>query len=367
MATGLSDELRRTMPDRLMRWYARTRRDLPWRRTRDPYRIWLSETMLQQTRVETAIPYYERFLERFPSLEHLAVADEEDVLREWSGLGYYARARNLRHAARQVLREHGGELPRDAAALRRLPGVGAYTAGAIRSIAFREPAAIVDGNIERVLSRLLARRRIPGARIWRLAAELVPTHRPDLYNQALMELGARLCSPRRPACDRCPLRSSCRAYAAGCPERYPAPRRRTAPLAVHALAGVLVQRARVLLLRRPSRGLLGGLWELPCCEVRRTAVLVEGLQERTGLVTRVGPRLGTVRHAFSHRALELDVVRLERVSGRLWPGPDARWCNARALADLPLSVLMHKALEQAAWEPARTRPAGRRAAETARP
>ena len=305
--------------------------------------------MLQQTRVETVVPYYERFVARFPDLRALAIADEEDVLREWSGLGYYARARNLKRAAEVVLRDHGGRVPRDPEALRALPGVGRYTAGAISSIAFRKPAPLVDGNVARVLSRFVGERRLGQAALWRLAEELVPPERPDLFNQALMELGATVCAPRAPRCSGCPLQRGCRARAAGNPEDFPARPSRRAPREVSATSGVLERRgarAGLLLLRRPSRGLLGGLWELPTAEGETPGVLVEMLRERTDLRTRVGDPLGRVRHLFSHRALTLSVVRLERLGGRL-PGSaagEARWLLREELARLPLSVLMRKAL-----------------------
>ncbi len=336
---------------RLQAWYRSAQRDLPWRRTRDPYRIWLSETMLQQTRVDSVIPYYERFLERFPDVQALALADEQDVLRAWSGLGYYARARNLKRAAECIVRDHAGELPRAAEQLAALPGVGPYTVGAIRSIAFGERAAVVDGNVVRVLSRLLAAPELAPAHLWRIAEELVPGAAPDQFNQALMELGATLCVPRSPACPRCPLSGCCAAWAMGRPEAYPAPRPKPKPREVEAISGLLERgggRPRaLLLLRRPSKGLLGGLWEIPSVAGDRPQALVASLRERTGLRARAEGELGRVRHIFSHRALTLRVVRLSRPSGRLRPGSDARWCSPSELQGLPLSALMKKTLRLA--------------------
>jgi A/G-specific adenine glycosylase len=330
----------------LVDWYRGARRDLPWRRTRDPYRVWVAEAMLQQTRVETVIPYYERFVERFPTAQALADADEQDVLHAWAGLGYYSRARNLRRAAQAIVREHGGELPREPGALERLPGIGRYTAGAIRSIAFREPAPIVDGNVMRVLSRLHGWQAPESAALWRAAEALAAGPRPDLANQALMELGALVCTPRAPRCLLCPVSSACAARVAGDPERFPAPRARPLPRAVRGVAGLL-ERARptraVLLVRRPSRGLLGGLWELPSVDGDSTAALVDSVRERTGLSVRAGEKLGEIRHAFSHRALTLAVVRLERRGGRLRAG-DARWCARDRVGELPLSTLARKTL-----------------------
>jgi A/G-specific adenine glycosylase len=328
---------------RLADWYVRGRRDLPWRRTRDPYRIWLSETMLQQTRVDTVVPYYERFLARFPTLDALAAADEEDVLRLWAGLGYYARARNLKRAAEAVAREHGGELPREAEALASLPGVGRYTVGALRSIAFGERAALVDGNVRRVLSRLAGRRELADEDAWRLAEALVPAQEPGEWNQALMELGATVCTPRKPACLVCPVADFCAARGSD-PERFPAPRKKTPVRRVHAVAGVLARRGRILIVRRPSHGLLGGLWELPTAEGTDAAALVAAVRERSGLAAAPGPGLGQVRHLFTHRDLRLELYGLEDRGGRLARRPDARFCGPAELEALPLSRLMKKAL-----------------------
>ena len=349
MGATLPRSRRDTVRRRLLAWYRRERRDLPWRRDADPYRVWLSETMLQQTRVDTVVPYYERFLARFPDLGALAAADEEDVLRLWAGLGYYARARNLRRAAQIVVREHGGALPRDADALAALPGVGRYTAGALRSIAFKQPAAIVDGNVRRVLSRLCAAPRLPDADAWRLAGELVPARAPDEFNQALMELGALVCTPRNPACPRCPVAAACEARASGEPEAFPAPARKSRARTVHAVAGVLVRRGRVLLLRRPSRGLLGGLWEIPNVSDQPAAALSALVRERSGLRVAAGEPVGAVRHLFSHIDLRLGLVRLEDRGGRLSPAErvDARLCTRAELGELPLSRLMKKALAEA--------------------
>ncbi len=302
--------------------------------------------MLQQTRVETVVPYYERFLHRFPTVESLATADEEDVLREWAGLGYYARARNLKRAAEAIVRDHGGQVPADPDALSSLPGVGRYTTGAIRSIAFGEAAPIVDGNVTRVLARIEALEHPSPSDLWSLSEALVPAGEPGEFNQGLMELGSTVCTPRTPTCPRCPVRKLCRAASLGSPETFPAPRSRAAPREVRATAA-LVRRERrnaVLVARRPSRGLLGGLWELPSIEGNDVGKLRNELRERYGLRVRRGARVGKVEHLFSHRALTLEIVafratgrgRLERDTGR--------FSTPTELAALPLSALMRKSL-----------------------
>ncbi len=337
---------------KLLDWYRAKHRDLPWRHTRDPYRIWLSETMLQQTRVDTVIPYYERFLEEFPDLDALATADEDAVLKAWSGLGYYARARNLKRAVETVVRDYGGRVPRDPVELRALPGIGAYTVGAIRSIAFGEEAALVDGNVKRVFARLLADKSPSDARLWRAASELVVGPDPGLFNQSLMELGAVLCTPREPQCGACPLRAECRAYASGRPSAFPTPAPRKRPRPRSATCALLRNARRpseVLLIQRPAKGLLGGLWEMPSIESEAPEELGCELRDRFGIVAKPGLEVGQIRHLFTHVTLTLRVVEFEHHGGRLRSGSGtattrARWCGAGTREGLPFSTLMKKAL-----------------------
>ncbi|WP_428262054.1 A/G-specific adenine glycosylase [Haliangium sp.] len=259
---------------RVVAHFRRLRRDLPWRRSRDPYAIWISEIMLQQTRVATVVPYFERWMERFPTIDSLARGSLDEVLALWSGLGYYSRARNLHRCARAVCEQHGGRLPRSAEGLRALPGIGPYTAGAIASIAFglREP--VVDGNVARVLARLYAIDddvKSPSVvrTLWRRAAELVPVHAPGDFNQGLMELGATVCTPTRPSCLVCPLCELCRARAQGRADELPVMPARRRPDELPLIdAGALwiERRGRLLLARRRPQGLYGGLWELPQAE-----------------------------------------------------------------------------------------------------
>ncbi|HEY8393986.1 MAG TPA: A/G-specific adenine glycosylase [Thermaerobacter sp.] len=304
---------------RLLHWYDRCRRELPWRRTRDPYAILVSEIMLQQTRVETALPYYERFLERFPTVERLAAAAEADVLQSWQGLGYYGRARNLWRAARLIVERHGGQVPGDWEALIALPGIGEYTAGAVLSIAFDRPVAAVDGNAERVLARLFGVEedlsRAPGRRAIReWAGRLVAGPRPGDVNQAIMELGARVCTPREPACAACPVAVLCAARAAGCQHELPRRGRRAAVREQYFAVAWCLEAGRLALVRRPPQGLLAGLWALPYTERASTESWSEAgrrlaavLGRVLGRPVRVDDCVARTRWEFTHRRWHLRV------------------------------------------------------------
>lgn len=331
---------------KLLRWYDREARELPWRRTRDPYAVWVSEIMLQQTRVDTVIPYYERFLDRFPNARALADADEDTVLSHWSGLGYYRRARLLHAGVREVVEKYGGEVPEDPVARRALPGIGRYTAGAIGSIAFGRPEAIVDGNVTRVLARLRAIDLPVGTtsmtnRLWLEAEALVPDERPGDFNQALMELGAMVCTPKRPQCDACPWRSDCAAYANGAVDRLPVPKAKKPPKRV-ALFAVVATSGRGAALRvwltKGTDALFGGLWSIPTSEHSPKAALVgSGLTARLSKTT---PR--KVEHTLTHRKLHITVH--EATAAKATPTETLRPFTPTELEEVGTSTLTRKLL-----------------------
>lgn len=296
---------------RLLAWYREQGRTLPWRETRDPYRIWLSEIMLQQTTVAAVIPYYERFLQRLPTIESLASAKLDDVIGLWAGLGYYSRARNLHRAAQLIVAEQG-VFPESLEGLMALPGVGRSTAGAILSIAFDKPAPILDGNVRRVLVRLFAWREDPRSsraekQLWHWAELLTPAKHSHDYAQAIMDLGATICLPRAPRCESCPLRELCQALKQGCAASLPASRKQKKIPVRHQVV-LLVKRFEALLLRqRPAEGFLGGLWEFPTVDLsdqQPPCQAAERLLSDLGLSGRLQKRR-PVRHAYSHFKLEL--------------------------------------------------------------
>ncbi|MCA9666826.1 MAG: A/G-specific adenine glycosylase [Myxococcales bacterium] len=365
-------EALRAAAPRLLRWFAGAARAMPWRESRDPYAIWVSEVMLQQTQVSTVVPYYERWLAELPDVRALAAAEEAQVLKLWEGLGYYSRARNLHRAARVVVAEHDAQVPRDPSVFRQLPGVGAYTAAAVTSIAFGARVAAVDGNVRRVLSRLVALERDPTrARESRgleaLAAALLEASAgddlegPSRHNQAMMELGALVCVPRAPRCEQCPMGAACLGLRSGEPTRFP-PRKARRAVPHHDLAVAIALDARsgeMLLEKRPERGLLAGLWDLPqtrvdeaaaADEAARVLALSQLLAERYGLRgARVERQLTPVGHVFTHLRVTLHptVLRVSGASSRASEGGEARrWVSRAAIAEHALPTATRKVLSQ---------------------
>jgi A/G-specific adenine glycosylase len=350
---------------RLLTWFAQHRRDLPWRRDRDPYRIWVSEVMLQQTQVATVIPFFERFVARFPGLGSLACADEQEVLRLWEGLGYYRRARDLLRAAKQLFAAHGGTFPADAASLVGLPGFGQYTRNAVLSQAFDLRLPIVEANTQRVLSRLFGReedpRRSGAARrwLWQAAQQILPAKRAGEFNQALMELGALVCT-ETPRCDECPLVARCSARQQGRQQQIPA---RTPPPAVTLVreSAVVVRRGtQVLLVQRPATGRWASLWEFP------HAALAEGelheqaaarlVEELTGVKARLGPEILTLTHGVTRYRITLVCFEAEHESEEFRPGSYVQgvWVKPEELARYPVSSPQRR-LARALAEPGRQR------------
>jgi A/G-specific adenine glycosylase len=312
----------------LLNWFTENKRDLPWRNTRDPYRIWISEVMLQQTQVATVIPYYHRFIETFPDVRALAQAKDNLLMKAWEGLGYYARARNLREAARVIVAKYQGKLPASPAALRELKGFGAYTAASVASLAFNEDCAAVDGNVMRVLSRVFAiesdiRKAAAKREFQRIADSLVPPGRAGEFNEALMELGALICKPKNPACERCPIRRYCRAYAQGRVAELPRKSPRQAPPHHHIAIGVVHKNNRVLIALRPAEGLLGNLWEFPGGKLKGEETLAECCRrevlEETGIDIEVGRCISVVPHSFTHLRITLHAFHCRYLGGKAVP------------------------------------------------
>ncbi len=334
----------------LLEWYSCHARRLPWRDRPEPYRVWVSEIMLQQTRVETVMGYFERWMEHFPTLESLAIASEQEVLKAWEGLGYYSRARNLHRAARQVIEKYAGRIPETLTELEKLPGIGRYTAGAIASIAFGKDAPALDGNIRRVLARVFnvavpARSPEGERQLWKLAAETLPHGRAGDYNQALMDLGSSICTPRAPACLICPIAAYCQAHALGLQEARPVLEAKPATPHYTVTAAVIYRDGLVLITLRPSSGLLGGLWEFPGGKIEPGETLEQCLQreitEELGVPISVGEPFGMYRHAYTHFKVTLHAFRCQ-INGhepQALHASEIRWVAMHELASYPMGKI----------------------------
>ncbi len=318
---------------RVLSWYSTHRRKLPWRSHPDPYVVWVSEIMLQQTRVETVIPYFKRWMVRFRSIADLAIASEQDVLMVWEGLGYYSRARNLHKAARIVMSDFGGELPCDPSVLRKLPGIGRYTAGAIASIAFGQDVASLDGNLRRVFARVFNVTEPADSHngekiLWSLAEKHLPKDRAGDFNQGLMDLGATICFPHKPACQLCPLGELCLARALGIQEQRPVLKPKALVPRYTSTAAVFRREGKVLILKRPTKGLLGGMWEFPGGKVEDCETLEEALCrevfEKLNAVIRVEEPFSIFRQKYTHFCITVHAF-LCKLNGKLRPLKNAEW------------------------------------------
>jgi A/G-specific adenine glycosylase len=350
LRANLTPARKQRLRRRLLSWYAENARDLPWRRSHDPYFVWLSEIMLQQTQVATVCDYFERFLRELPTIQRLAAADEQQVLRLWEGLGYYRRARQLHAAARKIVAELGGELPDDVERLQDLPGIGRYTAGAIASIAFGRPAAILEANTIRLLSRLIGYRgdvTTSGGRraLWQTAEEFLPRENAARFNQALMELGSLVCTPTNPRCDDCPLETWCAARAAGLQHAIPRAKPRKRYTELHEAAVVIRKCGRVLV-RQCGRGeRWAGLWDFPRCAVEAEGPLlvldeiVAKVRAQTGVTCSPGPLIKTIKHGVTRYRITLDCFEAKYVKGvaRSTPGLRVKWLRVADLVNLPFS------------------------------
>lgn len=340
----------RQFRQRLQAWFRRNARDLPWRRDRDPYAVWISEIMLQQTQVAAVKPYFERFLARLPTIAALAEADEEEVMRLWEGLGYYRRARQLHQAAQRIVAEHGGVFPRDPEAVRRLPGIGRYTAGAILSIAFDAREPILEANTLRLFSRLLAYRGVPtsteGTRLlWSMAEAVLPRRATGLFNQALMELGSLVCLARTPRCDDCPAALLCRARAQRLETQLPPPKAKPRVESCREAAVVVLRRGRVLLRKRAHGERWAGLWDFPRFPVQapRDAdlkrELAENVERLTGVRIEPGERVTTIQHGVTRFRITLDCYRATYLSAnKNGHNSELRWVRPAELHAYPLST-----------------------------
>ncbi len=342
-------KVKRAVAAKLLPWFLKNRRSMPWRANRTPYRVWISELMLQQTRVDQVIPYFNRFMKRFPSMKSLAAASQEDVLKQWEGLGYYSRARNLHKAAQIISCNHKGRFPKTAEEILELPGVGTYTAAAIGSLAFNLDLAVLDGNVIRVLSRLFAyakdtRSAAAKKELQQLADDLLVKGDAGNFNEAMMELGATVCLPKNPQCGDCPMSGVCLGHASGRPADYPvkAPKKKVPHIIVGA-AVVTNRKGEVLIAQRRNEDMLGGLWEFPGGKQETGETIqqciVRELKEELGVNIEVGDFLVTVRHAYSHFTMQMHTYFAKIKSGR--PRPiecqDYRWVEISSLREFPYS------------------------------
>lgn len=341
---------------KLLYWFERNMRSLPWRQDRDPYKIWVSEIMLQQTRVDTVIPYFQRFMEKFPTLHDLADAEEEEVLKQWEGLGYYSRARNLQTAVKEVKEEYGGKVPEDLKEISKLKGVGPYTAGAILSIAYGKPEPAVDGNVMRVFSRIFHIeediQKVKTRKTFEeLIRQLIPKDHASYFNQGIMELGALICSPKSPNCEACPVNEMCQAKAKGVQHELPVKKKKTKPKKVKMAAGVLIHDDQVLLRKRPETGLLAKLYDFPNVEWQGDPVvsLSQFMYETYDLECETIKSLPSVQHTFSHLIWDITVYQLSlvyphKVKNIELP-KDSFWVNIKDLEKYPFPV-SHQKIKQ---------------------
>lgn len=352
MSQHLSEQTIAVIQNELLDWYRENCRDLPWRKDKDPYKIWVSEIMLQQTRVDTVIPYFERFIDQFPTIESLAEASDERVVKAWEGLGYYSRVRNLHSAVKEVVATYDAKVPSDPATISKLKGVGPYTTGAILSIAYDKKVPAVDGNVMRVFSRLFAltddiAKPATRKKMEQIAQHVIPESAPGDFNQALMELGATICTPQSPRCLFCPVQSVCDAFAQGIEQELPIKTKATPPKQVEVVFAWIEREDHILVEKRPEQGLLAGMWALPTFEAtdRENPIQVmEGFYAQKRIPATNYKVRGTLEHIFSHRHWNVTLLEMELAHDD-WALPDRwEWMHMREILAKPFSNVYRKAM-----------------------
>ncbi len=351
----------------LLSWFAENQRALPWRESYDPYQVWISEIMLQQTQVVTVLPYFERWMKLFPTVQKLAAADQDEVLKAWEGLGYYSRARNLHKAAQQICKEHHGKIPQTADELRTLPGIGPYTCGAILSIAFNKETPILDGNVVRLLTRLYDVAQSPTdtqvkKELWRLSETLIPHGNARDFNQAMMEFGALHCTPKNPSCESCPLQGSCQAYSEGTVDKRPVKGKQKESISIEVALGVLVKThsnhpqksSQFFVQKRAGEGLMSGLWEFPGGKREKGESLLQALRreifEETGVHVNKAKKLLTIQHAYTKYRVKLHCYWIEDFEGnpKMMPGEavsEAQWVSLDELEKMAFPAANRKLID----------------------
>lgn len=343
----------------LLHWYSKEKRILPFRDIDDPYKIWLSEVMLQQTQVETVIPYFERWIETYPTLESVANEQQEKLLKMWEGLGYYSRCRNFHKATQQVVDQHKGIIPNSFEEFRALPGVGDYTAAAVLSIAFHKPFPVIDGNVKRVMARRLGLRQLTNRNMSRIQRSLkmaIPDSYPGDFNQAMMELGARICTPKNPNCGICPISKLCKAFMSGSPESYPFPVKKRKVPHYTIVAGLIWRNNKFYIQKRGPKGMLAGLWEFPGGKVENGESLPEALQremkEECGVTPKILKKIGTIKHAYTHFSITFHGYHCEENGSTIQEQKESTWISPKEISQFPFPKANHKIfslLEEQNW------------------
>ena len=353
----------RLLQQQLLDWFADNHRDLPWRGSYIPYHVWISEVMLQQTQMERGVAYFERWIERFPNIDKLAKADEEEVLLLWEGLGYYSRARNILKTAQLLMTEHGGRLPADHSALRKLPGIGPYTAGAIMSLAFNEPYPVVDANVERLFARLYdISSPIKECKelVWQKARDLLPEGEARHFNQALMELGALVCKPKNPSCGLCPVITHCRAYDKGIVDARPVLGKAQKIIPIASANGVLIREGKFFIQKRRQQGVWANLWEFPGGQIESgetpEEAVVREFMEETGMMVGELEKIHAIKHTYTHYRITLHCyfVRLQdnTVEPTLTAAQEYRWASPEELKNLAFPAPHRQLIEHLLNDPA---------------